>query len=171
LLNSDLALTEGSWRNSPGFQDGFPGEVPAELHSTVRLGPIFLAYIALIPLEVLQIFVRFEIFNWAISIAFVLLLTYTLITIAEKQLRSGPITSWFSPRTERVWLKIDEDDLVVRLPGKREAYRPTKLQWLDSTSFRLMEGKMVIHLSFKSSDDASKAASMISTKFFGTQTL
>jgi hypothetical protein len=171
LLKSGWDLTEGYWRGSPGFQDGFPGEVPAVLHSTVRLGPIFLAYIALIPLEFLQIFVRFEILNWAISIAFILLLTYTLIRIADKQLQSGPITSWFSPRTEEVWLKIDEEDLVVRLPGKREAYRPTKLQWLDSTSFRLMEGKIVLRLSFKSSDDASKAASMVSTKFFGTQTL
>ena len=163
----------GSWSRlySPSFEDRLPGEVRAVLHSTVRRGPVFLAYLAVIPLMILIIFVRSDIIGWGAVIAFFFVLIGTIIKVMDNSLKEGPLIAWFSPRTERVWLRIDEDDLVVRLPGKKEAYRPTKLLWLDATSFKLTEGKVVLHLTFESSDDASRLGSMISRKFFGSQTL
>ena len=154
----------GSWSRlySPSFEDRLPGEVRAVLHSTVRRGPVFLAYLAVIPLMILIIFVRSDIIGWGAVIAFFFVLIGTIIKVMDNSLKEGPLIAWFSPRTERVWLRIDEDDLVVRLPGKKEAYRPTKLLWLDATSFKLTEGKVVLHLTFESSDDASRLASMIS---------
>lgn len=59
---------------------------------------------------------------------------------------------------------------MVRLPGKRELYQPSKLEWVNDTSFNPSEEGATFQLVFESRDDASKVAEMIKTKFLISST-
>jgi hypothetical protein len=61
----------------------------------------------------------------------------------------------------KAWIRVDEDDLVVRTLWKQEAYRPSGIEWNDNRSFTVAEGKTRFQLVFQSPDDASKMASLI----------
>jgi hypothetical protein len=156
-------------RAPTSFQDGFPGEVPAVLRSTTRQGPLFLALMAsflFFPAEIVAIIVlRSDILVSILSTLFVFLFFYLIYQIWDRQSKAGPIMAWFSPRTEHAWVKVDEEDFVVRLPGKRVAFKPSKLEWVDDTSFNLWEEEMSLQLVFASQADALQVATMIKTKF------
>jgi hypothetical protein len=96
-----------------------------------------------------------------------ILFFFAAYKILKVQSKTGPLHAWFSPRSERVWVKIDEDELVVRLAGKREAYRPSKLEWVNDVSFNVWEGEISFQLAFQNPSDTSKIAEIIKGKFLG----
>jgi hypothetical protein len=100
-----------------------------------------------------------------LSPAATILFFFALYKIWKASSKTGPVHAWFSPRTERVWVKIDEDDFVVRFAGKREAYRPSRLEWVNDAVFNLWEGEISFQLAFESPTDASKVAETIKGKF------
>jgi hypothetical protein len=157
-------------RATASFEDGFPGEVPGVLRSTTRLGRLFLAVVALFlffpaALFVSLLFLRSNFLVSIFSTLFFLLFLYLMYQIWNRQSKAGPIVAWFSPRAEQVWVKVDEDDFVVRFSGRREAYKPSKLEWVDDTRFNLWEREMSFQLEFASQADALKVATMIKTTF------
>jgi hypothetical protein len=106
--------------------------------------------------------------NFIISIlspAATILFFFALYKIWKASSKTGPVHAWFSPRTERVWVKIDEDDFVVRFAGKKEAFRPSRLEWVNDAVFNLWEGEISFQLAFESPTDASKVAETIKGKF------
>jgi hypothetical protein len=144
--------------------------VPAEIRSTTRFGPLFLALIAvmlLLPVEiVVVIVVRSDILLSIISTVIILLFFPLAFRIMSLRSKAGPLTAWFSPRSEQVWVKVDEEYFVVRfLGGRREAYEPSKLEWVNDTSFNLWEREMSFQLAFESASDASRVATIIKNKF------
>ena len=157
-------------RASIGYQDAFPGEVPAKIRSTTRLGPLFLALIAvmlLLPIQIVAIIVvRSDLLLSIISTVFILLYFPLIYKIMRLRSKTGPLPAWFSVRTEQVWVKVDEEYFVIRfLGGRREAYEPSKLEWVNDTSFNLWEREMSFQLAFESPSDASRVATIIKDKF------
>jgi hypothetical protein len=152
-------------------QDSFPGEVPAEIRSTTRQGPLLLVMLAALVLIILQIPIllisRSDFLPSILSLPATILFLFATFKIMSVQSKTGPLRAWFSPRSERVWVKVDEDDLVVRLAGKREAYRPSKLEWVNDASFNVWEGEISFQLAFQNPSDASKVAEIIKGKFLG----
>ena len=143
--------------------------MPAEIRSTTRFGPLFLALIAvmlLLPVEIIVVIVvRSNILLSILSTVFIFIffpLTYRIMSLQSK---AGPLMAWFSLRIEQVWVKVDEDYFVLRFPGKREAYEPSRLEWVNDTSFNLWEKDMSFQLAFESPSDASKIATLIKNKF------
>jgi hypothetical protein len=160
----------GPWlRRAPGFQEAFPGEVPAEIRSTTRFGPLFLALIAvmlLLPVEIIVVIVvRSDILLSILSTVFIFLFFPLAYRIMSLQSKTGPLMAWFSLRTEQVWVKVDEEYFVVRFPGKREAYEPSKLDWVNDTTFNVWEGEIRFQLAFESTSDASRIATLVKNKF------
>ena len=81
-----------------------------------------IAVILLLPTEIVVLLVlRSDLLLSILSTIFILLFFPLIYKGMIHRTKVGPILAWFSPRTEKVWVKIDEDDFVVRLPGKREA--------------------------------------------------
>jgi hypothetical protein len=105
-----------------------------------------------------------------LSPAATILFFFALYKIWKASSKTGPVNAWFSPRTERVWVKIDEDDFVVRFAGKKEAYRPSRLEWVNDAAFNLWEGEISFQLAFESTTDASKVAETIKGKFLVSST-
>jgi hypothetical protein len=81
--------------------------------------------------------------------------------MVDRRIKAGPATAWFKPKTVKAWVSIDEGDLVIRTLDKKESYRPSKIDWFDSRSFRVAEEDTTLQLVFQSPEDAMKIASMI----------
>ena len=105
-----------------------------------------------------------------LSPAATILFFFAFYKIWKASSKTGPVRAWFSPRTERVWVKIDEDDFVVRFAGKKESYRPSRLEWVNDAVFNLWEGEISFQLAFESPTDASKVAETIKSKFLVSST-
>jgi len=157
------------------FQDSYPGEVPATIRPTippVKLRRLFVALLAtflFIPAEFWAILARSDLLLSIFSTLFIILFFALVFRIYSLQTKNVLNARMFGPRPEQVWVKLDGDDLVIRLPGKREAYRPSRLDRVDNTSFNLWEGEMNFQLVFQSTSDASKMAETIKNKFLNLQ--
>ena len=155
------------------FEDGFPGEIPAIIRSckrpSKRRGSLLVAYIGLLLLISTQfavvIFVRSDFLLSIIGAVYIVVLFYLFYEMWNRRSDVDPALAWLGPRSIQVWVKLDGEDFVVRLPGKRELYQPSKLEWVNDTSFNLSEEGVTFQLVFRSLDDASKVAEMIKTKF------
>lgn len=111
------------------------------------------------------IFVRSDFLLSIIGAVFLVVLFYLFYEMWNQRLDVDPALAWLGPRSIQVWVKIEGEDFVVRLPGKRELYQPSKLEWVNDMSFNLSEEGVTFQLVFKSRDDASRVAEMINTKF------
>jgi len=143
-------------------------EIPVEIPARVLLGPLFLGFIGLELLIVLTIFVSPTIFRWISSFATLILFYAIFSTMLDRQMKAGPATAWFRQRTVKAWLSMDEEDLVIRTMDKKESYRPSKLDWIDSRSFRVTEESTTFELVFQGPDPALKIASMIKSNLAST---
>jgi hypothetical protein len=136
-------------------------EIPVEIPARVLLGPLFLGFVGLELFIVITVFVSSTIFRWISSFAFIILFYAIFSKILDRQLSAGPATAWFRPRTLKAWLSMDERDIVIRTIDKKESYRPSKIDWIDSRSFRVIEEGTTFQLVFQGPDDAMRIASMI----------
>ncbi len=116
--------------------------------------------------DVLMIFVPSDVYFSVASISAFLFILCIFAAIMLRQVRAGPPgIAWFKQRTEQVYVRVEDDDFVIRLPGKREAYRPSKLEWMDNRTLKITGWPTSFQLAFRTPDDAAQIASSIQKKF------
>ncbi len=142
----------------------------AEIPERVSVGPLFLAFIVLMVLLVLEhFFIRLIIFEWIVSIGWVFSFVFLLAKIVEKQLKGGPAVAQFRRRMAKVWVSVDGDELVVRTSRRVEGYKPSRMEWKTLRSFAVVEGEISFELVFPSPADATMFASRIKMSMPGLQ--
>ena len=134
-------------------------EVAVQIPQRHLEGGLFLAFLALIPFFVLEIFIRLDILKWIITISFIFSYAYILAKLYETQMKAGPARAWFRRGLISAWVSVDGEDLVVRTLNKTEAYKPSNIDWTMPRAFTVKEREISFDLVFQSPDDATKFAS------------
>ena len=139
------------------------------IRSNKRQGSLLTVFVGLLLLVstqfVVVIFVRSDFLLSIMGAVFLVVLFYLFYEMLNRRSDVDPALAWLGSRSLQVWVKLDGEDFVVRLPGKREAYQPSKLEWVNNTSFNPSQEEIAFQLVFSNRDDASKIAEMIKTKF------
>ncbi len=141
-------------------------QVPVEIPANVSVGPMLLCFLVLPVVEFLiTIFVTNvvsnEIIDWVFGVGYLVAFYLIFRSMLDRSIRAGPVRAWFRPRLVKASVYTDEDDLVIHVSVRPEAYRPTRIDWVDSKSLKVTEGETRFQLVFRTPEEALKIASEI----------
>ena len=89
---------------------------------------VFVGLLLLISTQiVVVIFVRSDFLFSIIGAVSLVVYFYLIYEMLSQRSDVDPALAWLGPRSIQVWVKLDGEDFVVRLPGKSELYQPSKL--------------------------------------------
>lgn len=144
-------------------------EEQAEIPERVVVGPLYLAFIVMILLTVLRIFIGLVVLEWIVSSGWIFVFVFLFAKIAEKQSKGGPAVAQFRRGIAKVLVSVDGDELVVRTSKKYESYKPSRMEWKTARSFAVVEGETSFELVFPTPADATMFASRMKTNMPGLQ--
>jgi hypothetical protein len=138
-----------------------PEEIPTKIRSTVVMGPFLLLMVLGYVIGFVTIFIGNTLLQFIGGLIFSALGISALYILFDRRIKSGPATSWFRSRDVKAGVSVEEGELVTNISGTTEAYKVSKLVWIDGKSFKVSEGKSTFQLIFQSPEDAERVASMI----------
>jgi hypothetical protein len=146
-------------------------EIPAEIRSNVLMGPFLLLMVLTFVIASLMFFISNALQRFIGGLFLSAVAISALYALFDWKMKSGPAKLWFRSRDVKAGLAVEEGDLVTNVTGTKEAFKISKLVWVDEKSFRVSEGKSTFQLIFQSPDDAVRVASMIRIASAGSQNL